>query len=92
MFITDEKFYLGGTLIECKNVLLKEGVSKVSAFCTHAVFPLESWKKFTEEKPDQFANFYTTDSCPEMASILKDKKPFKVLPLARNIIDNILKY
>lgn len=38
----------GGTLIECKNGLYRLGAAKVSAFVTHAVFPLESWKRFTE--------------------------------------------
>jgi phosphoribosylpyrophosphate synthetase len=38
----------GGTLIECKNGLYRLGAAKVSAFVTHAVFPLESWKRFTQ--------------------------------------------
>ena len=38
----------GGTLIECKNGLYRLGAAKVSAFITHAVFPLDSWKRFTE--------------------------------------------
>ena len=41
-------FLPGGTLIECKNGLYRLGAAKVSAFVTHAVFPLESWKRFTQ--------------------------------------------
>jgi phosphoribosylpyrophosphate synthetase len=40
--------FTGGTLIECKNGLYRLGAAKVSAFVTHPVFPLESWKRFTE--------------------------------------------
>jgi len=45
VFIVDDLVKTGGTLIECKNVLLKRGATRVSAFVTHAVFPDESWKK-----------------------------------------------
>jgi phosphoribosylpyrophosphate synthetase len=34
-------------LIECKNALLKQGATDVSAYVTHAIFPEDSWKRFT---------------------------------------------
>jgi phosphoribosylpyrophosphate synthetase len=37
----------GGTLIECKNALIKQGAKDVSAYVTHAIFPGDSWKRFT---------------------------------------------
>eukprot|EP01118_Nematostelium_gracile_P018146 TRINITY_DN7972_c0_g1_i1.p1 TRINITY_DN7972_c0_g1~~TRINITY_DN7972_c0_g1_i1.p1 ORF type:complete len:348 (+),score=89.91 TRINITY_DN7972_c0_g1_i1:50-1045(+) len=92
VFIVDDLVKTGGTLIECKNALLAAGASKVSAYVTHPVFPQESWKKFIEAKPDQFSHFFVTDSCPEIASILKDKNPFEIIPLASSIATNILKY
>ncbi len=79
-------------MIECKNALLANGADHVSAYVTHAVFPQDSWKRFVEQKPDQFRTFYVTDSCPEVTQGLKDKKPFVVLPLAPGIAHNILKY
>jgi len=92
VFIVDDLVKTGGTLIECKNVLFAEGAAKVSAFVTHAVFPQESWKRFTVDGPNQFSHFYVTDSCPEVTSIIADKKPFTALSLANSIARNILKY
>jgi len=92
VFIVDDLVKTGGTLIECKGAILKHGAKNVSAFVTHSIFPQESWRKFTEEKPDQFTYFYTTDSCPETISVIKDKKPFIILPLGPSIGENILKY
>jgi hypothetical protein len=40
----------------------------------------------------QFSTFYVTDSCPEVAKVLKDKAPFKVLSLGASIAKNIMKY
>jgi len=92
VFIVDDLVKTGGTLIECKNALLASGAERVSAYVTHAVFPQESWKKFTENKPDQFASFYITDSCPEISSIIKDKPPFRLISLANSIARNIMKF
>lgn len=39
--------HAGGTLIECRNALVKKGATKVSAYVTHAIFPCDSWRKFT---------------------------------------------
>mmetsp|Transcript_26817 Transcript_26817/g.37757 ORF Transcript_26817/g.37757 Transcript_26817/m.37757 type:complete len:329 (-) Transcript_26817:68-1054(-) len=92
VFIVDDLVKTGGTLIECKQVLLQHGAAKVSAYVSHAVFPQESWKRFIKESPDQFSCFYTTDSCPEVTNIIKDQKPFRVLKLAKNLGEVILKY
>jgi len=92
VFIIDDLVQTGGTLIECKNTLVKHGAKAVSAYVTHAIFPCDSWRRFmTEGREDggtqQFHNFYITDSCPSMADILKDKKPFTVLPLGNALAD-----
>jgi len=90
VFIVDDLVKTGGTLIECKNALLKHGAKKVSAFVTHAVFPLESWKRFAEVADDQFQCFYITDSCPTVVKILQGKKPFEVLSLKDSLIESML--
>lgn len=82
VFIVDDLVKTGGTLIECKNVLLANKAAAVSAFVTHAVFPQESWKRFTA---DQFRHFYTTDSCPTVANVIRGKAPFEVFSLAASI-------
>jgi phosphoribosylpyrophosphate synthetase len=81
----------GGTLRETRDKLYQAGADKVSAFVTHAVFPQESWKRFTTEE-NGFNIFYVTDSIPEVTNIIKDKKPFNVIPLAKSIVGTILKY
>jgi len=92
VFIVDDLAQTGGTLIQCQEVLLANGAACVSAYVTHAVFPKESWKKFTQPKGVPFKKFYVTNSCPDTADILKDKEPFEVLSLADTITDVLLKY
>ena len=86
VIIIDDLVQSGGTLLNCKNVLLENGALKVSCFVTHAVFPKDSWKKFIEEpKETRFSKFFVTDSCPEVTDKLKDEEPFEILPLAPSI-------
>lgn len=80
--IVDDLCQTGGTLIACRDALLAQGATSVSAYCTHAIFPKESWKKFTES--DVFATFWITNSCPIMAKLLQGKKPFKVLDISEH--------
>ena len=91
VFIVDDLVKTGGTLIECKNVLLVNKAASVSAWVTHAVFPQESWKRFTKTGPDQFRHFYTTDSCPTVSKVLQGKAPFEVLSLASSIANIVLR-
>jgi len=87
VFIVDDLVKTGGTLIECNRALRKQGATRVSAFVTHAVFPLQSWKKFTEPRKTDpsFDIFYITDSCPTVASTLHGQSPFEVLNLGQSI-------
>jgi len=78
--IIDDLARSGGTLITCQQVLLAAGAAKVSAFCTHAVFPQDSWKKFTEN--DYLETFWITNTNPTMAKNLEGKKPFVVLDIS----------
>lgn len=62
------------------------------AFVTHSIFPKESWKKFILPNSQPFTCFYTTNSCPEVTEIIKDKPPFIVLSLANAICETLFKY
>eukprot|EP01087_Luapelamoeba_hula_P011695 TRINITY_DN3213_c0_g1_i2.p1 TRINITY_DN3213_c0_g1~~TRINITY_DN3213_c0_g1_i2.p1 ORF type:complete len:306 (-),score=29.08 TRINITY_DN3213_c0_g1_i2:100-1017(-) len=93
VFIIDDLTKTGGTLIECQLALLRAGAKDVSAFITHAVFPQESWKKFTQPKSTpRFRKIYITDTCPESARTLASLPPFELLSLAPSLYDNIQKY
>ncbi|KAJ0989785.1 hypothetical protein J5N97_008141 [Dioscorea zingiberensis] len=89
--IVDDLVQSGGTLIECQKVLASHGATKVSAYVTHAVFPKQSWERFTpnsanaEQSP--FAYFWITDSCPLTVKAIGNKAPFEVLSLAGSIAD-----
>mmetsp|Transcript_9143 Transcript_9143/g.22523 ORF Transcript_9143/g.22523 Transcript_9143/m.22523 type:complete len:345 (-) Transcript_9143:140-1174(-) len=81
--IVDDLVQSGGTLIECGKLLQRHGATRISAYCTHGVFPNDSYKKFTDS--DQFSNFWITDSCPQTVALVRGKKPFAVLSLAGRI-------
>ena len=70
--------------------LKARGALKISLYVTHAVFPQESWKKFTDCKDVEFANFWITDSIP--SAHLHGKGPFKVLSICDMIADSLLGY
>merc|ERR1712232_1091225 len=76
--IVDDLVQSGGTLLECVGAL--EGATKISCFCTHGVFPNESYKKFVGHP--KIHKFWITDSIPSTAQIVKDMAPFEVLSLA----------
>ena len=68
--------------------LISQGAVQISLFVTHAVFPQNSWQKFTNcEFP--VSNFWITDSIPHSVDIAKHK-PFKLLSLAEAIVDSLL--
>lgn len=86
VIIVDDLCNTGGTVIACKDALMKEGAAKVSVFVTHGVFPQESWKKF--EKAG-FEKIFITDSIPETVECFQQHKathgassPFEVISLA----------
>jgi ribose-phosphate pyrophosphokinase len=86
--IVDDLVQSGGTLLEAGKVIEAAGASSVSAFVTHAVFPNQSWKKFTSSE-HKFANFWITDSIPHAREISKHE-PFRLLGLAPIIADSLL--
>lgn len=79
IIIVDDLIRSGGTILECAKKLKEMGATSVSTFVTHAEFPNESWKKFVDQ--DTIDTFYTTNSIPRVADIIKDTEPFVVLDL-----------
>jgi ribose-phosphate pyrophosphokinase len=80
--IVDDGIQTGGTTINCREVLVSAGASKVSAYATHGIFPKESWRRFLNAG---FETVWITDSCPESAAFVADKPPFCVISLADSI-------
>jgi len=79
-------------LCQYLQALLDKGAVEVSAFATHAVFPRESWKKFTEKHEDfRFKNFWITDSIPH-AQEISQHEPFKLLSLCEPIAKMLMKF
>lgn len=89
VFIVDDLCNTGGTVIACRDALIKGGAQKVSVFVTHGVFPQESWRKFESAG---FDKIFITDSIPETVDMFrkhqsdKEKKGaasvFEILSLA----------
>jgi len=90
--IVDDLVQTGGTLIECKNALVAAGATSVGCFVTHAVFPNQSWKRFTPEAGQDFDTFYVTDSCTDTVKQLRGRKPFEVISLANDIVRRLLQH
>ena len=74
--------------ITFNQALLSCGAIKISAYVTHAVFPKESWKLFTDCEV-QFDKFYITDSIPH-ATAIAQHSPFKLLSLCDSISEALL--
>ncbi|WAR16001.1 KPRS4-like protein [Mya arenaria] len=89
--IVDDLVQTGGTLINCGKALVDKGATDVSAYATHAVFPNDSWKKFTDNDDFKFKNFWITDSIPHAVEISKHE-PFKLLSLCESISRMLMVY
>lgn len=90
VLIIDDLVQSGGTLMNCKKLLQELGALKVSCFVTHAIFPNNSWMKFSQEpESTRFAKFYVTNSCPEITNSLCNSSPFEVLSLGPSIAEFI---
>lgn len=76
-------------LLYLTQALKNDGAVKISLFVTHAVFPQESWRKFTDGL--EFENFWITDSIPHALEIVKNP-PFKLISLCDVIADSLLGY
>jgi len=93
--IVDDLVQTGGTLVNCARVCLSLGARSVSCYCTHGVFPRNSWKRFISGEKDEglFDTFWITNSIPPVAKCIEKIKPFEVLdlsPLYWNILSERL--
>lgn len=88
VIIVDDLVMTGGTLVQCAKALLSAGAVNISAYVTHAVFPRDSWKLFTDCEVS-FDKFYITDSIPHATSIAQHS-PFKLLSLCDSISEALL--
>lgn len=84
VLIIDDIVQSGGTLAECAKILHSQGAVSVSAFCTHSVFPQQSWKRFAKggDREKLFQKFYVTNSNPAVSSTLPRDDIFDVLDIA----------
>ena len=84
VIIIDDLVQTGGTLIKCAQALSESGATSVSCYVTHAIFPNESWKKFTDSGKfgGLIDKFFITNTHPPMSKLLAGKKPFEVLSIA----------
>jgi phosphoribosylpyrophosphate synthetase len=90
--IVDDLVQTGGTLIECAKECLSQGAASVSAFVTHAVFPKESWKRFTpQDSGVSWQTFWITDSIPHAYQIC-EHAPFKMISISDAIVQSLLSY
>lgn len=87
--IVDDLVKTGGTLIQCAKAIKARGATHISFYVTHAVFPLDSWKKFVNP---EYSYFWFTDSCPTVVEQIVNKKPFELLSLSTAIVNALLHY
>mmetsp|Transcript_28957 Transcript_28957/g.48867 ORF Transcript_28957/g.48867 Transcript_28957/m.48867 type:complete len:340 (-) Transcript_28957:168-1187(-) len=94
VMLIDDLIQTGGTLLEAARVLKQRGAKNVYAYVTHAIFPLQSWKKFLFE-PDSdpssrlVTKFFVTDSVPATTSLLPTDNVFEVLDLLPQIVADL---
>ncbi len=84
VIIVDDLVRSGGTLIQCMKSLNEAGASSVSIFVTHAQFPEQSWKHFTD-LGEELDTFYITDTIPRVSDAISEKKPFQLLSVSADI-------
>jgi len=82
--IVDDLVQTGGTLVNCAKACVSMGARSVSCYCTHGVFPRDSWKRFVSGGKDEglFDTFWITNSIPPVVKSIGESKPFKVLDLS----------
>ena len=87
VLIVDDLVRTGGTLAECGKALREQGAKSVSAFCSHAVFPAESWRRFLRGGDRAFFDaFLVTNSIPSVTAKLPTDDCFKVLELEPQMV------
>jgi len=89
--IVDDLVQTGGTLYETAKILRSSGAISVSAYCTHAVFPHRSYRRFNKGGDRAvFQKFWVTNSIPTVTDELPvDDGVFEVLDLMDLIVHDL---
>ncbi len=87
LVIIDDLIHTGGTLIECRNMLVANGAKTVGVWATHSVMENNAWERLANAG---FSFIWTTNSCPTTAAKLEGRTPFRVFSLAGSIARVIL--
>lgn len=89
--IVDDLVQTGGTLYETGKVLKASGAASVNAYCSHAVFPNQSWRRFNRGGDRAcFDKFWVTNSIPTVTDVLPiEDGVFEVLDLMDLIINDL---
>jgi len=96
ILIVDDLIQSGGTMRNCKDLLFSEGAKSVYGYCTHGIFPGDSWTGFQPEaeaarQQKPFTKFWVTNSIAGLAEKLEGKSPFECLSLAPVICEHLKK-
>jgi len=82
VLMIDDLVQTGGTLTAAAKALKSYGANEVSAYCTHAVFPNEAWKRYIKGGDRaEFKKFYVTNSIPKVTNRLPKDDCFEVLDI-----------
>ena len=84
--IVDDLVQSGSTLISCAEALKIKGFKNVSAYVTHAIFPNDSWTRFTEN--NILDKFIIMNTNPEVTDKLT-MKPFHILEIEEYLISEL---
>uniref|UniRef100_A0A6U6F7J0 Phosphoribosyltransferase domain-containing protein n=2 Tax=Odontella aurita TaxID=265563 RepID=A0A6U6F7J0_9STRA len=88
--IVDDLVQTGGTLYESGKVLKEAGALSVNAYVTHAVFPMDSWKRFSKGGDRAcFNKFWVTNSIPTTTNQLPLDDVFEVLDLMDLLVNDL---
>lgn len=89
--IVDDLVQTGGTLYETGKVLKANGAASVNAYCRHAVFPNQSWKRFNKGGDRAcFDKFWVTNSIPTVTDHLPVHDGiFEVLDLMELLMNDL---
>lgn len=89
--IVDDLVQTGGTLFEAGKVLNEAGAETVNSFVSHAVFPKESWRRFSNGNDRSCVDkFRVTNSTPTVTDLLPiEDGVFEVLDLMELIFNDV---
>lgn len=91
VLIIDDIVNSGGTLYKTAIELKTQGAISVSAYCTHAVFPKQCWRRFAQGGDRSvFEKFLTTNTNPSVSRQLPLDDCFEVLDISPLVAKDVL--